>query len=260
MKTKLLLTGILGLAIGLPACSNDMTTTTPSSSSDLQLNHDVAVVEGDNSGEDVEMMGGPQGDFGFGIALAAEVGPIAARFFCQSKTRDHLTVTRSCVFKDSTGTVQNGYDPQTTEEVDIDAAVKGDLSRWSWSASVDRSRHIVVSGLTGHETTRTWDGTGSGTISRSRHTYGGESRTYDMSYTTTITSVVVPVPHSEDHWPLSGSIARHVTVKFVGGPRDGQTVNRDVTVTFNGTRYVPAVVNGESFTLDLRTRRLQNED
>ena len=65
-----------------------------------------------------------------------------------------------------------------------------------------------------------------------------------MTYDTQVQNVVVPFPRTADSWPLSGSIARHVVVKIVGGPHDGETRDRTTVVTFNGTELVPIQVNG----------------
>jgi hypothetical protein len=130
------------------------------------------------------------------------------------------------------------------------------VSRENWSATVDRHRNLTATGLTGMETERTWNGTGNGTVARSKHTDGGETRTYNITYTTGFNAVIVPVPHTADSWPISGSITRQMTIKIEGGPRDGQTVDRTVTVTFNGTQFVPITINGKTFTFDLKTRKI----
>ena len=117
----------------------------------------------------------------------------------------------------------------------------------------------TATGLAGNETQRTWNGTGDGQVSHSRHSDNGETRTYDMTYDTQVQNVVVPFPRTADSWPLSGSIARHVVVKIVGGPHDGETRDRTTVVTFNGTELVPIQVNGKTYTLDLKTRRIVHD-
>jgi hypothetical protein len=77
---------------------------------------------------------------------------------------------------------------------------------------------------------------------------------FSMNSAETISNVVIPVPRTESSWPLSGTITRHVTVAFTGGPRDGTTEERNVTITFNGTQVATVTVNGESFEFDLATR------
>jgi hypothetical protein len=235
----------------LAACGDKLTNS--NDSTDRLIDADVANVSADATAEDVELMGGPTGTFGFG--LTASPAGVALVWGCEERQRDGLTVVRTCVFKDAQGQVQAHYDPATTASVEIDVHVTGTVSRNRWEATVDRTRHLVVSGLTGTETTRTWNGTGSGTVSRSRHSDGGGTRTYDITYTTTITNVVVPVPRRDNGWPLSGTITRHVVIHIIGGPRDGQTIERDVTITFDGSATAEMTINGEAYTLDLDARR-----
>jgi len=247
---RLIRNATIGLAIGLAACNSDGMTGTDGDP--LQVDHDVAVVAADAVGQDIELMGGPAGTLGIGLAPVVERNAL----HCESHTRGGLTVTRTCVFKDAAGNVQQAYDPNTTASVAIHAVIDGEVSHDRWSATVHRVRDLVVSGLAGDETTRTWNGTGSSSVSRSRHADGNAARTYDVTGDLTVTNVVIPAPRTDDSWPLSGTITKHFTIKVTGGPRDGQTHERTVTVTFNGTRLVPIVVNGETFTLDLKTRRI----
>jgi hypothetical protein len=46
-----------------------------------------------------------------------------------------------------------------------------------------------------------------------------------------------------------------VTFSRDRGPAQGRSGTRTVTVTFNGTQYVPMTVNDRAFTLDLATGR-----
>jgi hypothetical protein len=253
--TRIGVVGALILAIG---CNADDLATNERGLSPL-FDRDVVQVAGDAAAEDVELMGGPGGLLGFGFAAAPE-GPIHGHFRCEGRTREGLTVTRSCTFKDASGNVQAEYDPLTTAEAQIQVAIEGAISREMWEAEVERTRNLTVTGLAGEETRRTWNGTGSGSVSRSRHREGGETRTYDLTYQTTIVNVVVPVPRTEDSWPISGTITRNARATITGGPADGRVVERVVVITFNGTRFVPVTVNGKSFTFDLRIRRVVRED
>ena len=249
--------GALGILVALTGCGGDQLTT--GGNSDLPLlNSDLAKESVDAAAEDIELMGGPGGTLGFG--LAAPVLAPGPTWTCESRVRDGLTVTRTCVFKVADGQVQQQYDRNTTASVEITVHVTGTENRGNWEATVDRERHLVVSGLTGIETTRTWNGTGNGIVSRSRHTDGGGERTYDITYTTTITNVVVPVPRTDHGWPLSGTITRHAIIHITGGPRDGQTVERDITITFNGTNTVSATIGTDHFTVDLETRTIAPAD
>jgi hypothetical protein len=121
---------------------------------------------------------------------------------------------------------------------------------------------MTVSGLQGDEQTRTWNGTGSSSTSRSRHTQDGQARTYNMDESVSVQNVVVPHRNNDtrDPWPLSGSITRTVAVQILDG--DGNVLReltRTVVITFNGTQFVTLTVTGpngsETFEVDLAQRR-----
>ncbi|MBL8986551.1 MAG: hypothetical protein JNJ80_09775 [Gemmatimonadetes bacterium] len=248
--------GVLGLVAALAACNQDGTD--PSNQLlDLTMDRDLAVQTADAAAEDVELMGGAGGPLGLGFAAAAAEDDVPFR--CGTHQRNNLTVVRTCTFKDAAGATQAVYHPLTTASATIHAEINGSVTREHWSAEVSRVRDLVVSGLAGQETTRTWNGTGSGESTRERHTENG-NREYQVEGAVTITAVVVPVPRTDDTWPLSGTISRQAKVTVVGGPNDGTVRERTVTITFNGTRLVPITVNGKSFTFDLRTRRIVRDD
>ena len=73
--------------------------------------------------------------------------------------------------------------------------------------------------------------------------------------TLTVANVIVPVPNGSDRFPLSGTITRACTVTFVGGPRDGQTVQRTAVLTFNGTQIATMTVGDRTFDVDLKNRQ-----
>jgi hypothetical protein len=232
---------VLGMAAVLAACSDSPTSLSPES----QFNADVAMFAGDAAAIDAEVMRGPSaGRFGMGIL--ARVG----NFECNRETPRQLTVTRVCTFKDASGATQPAYSATTTASVIVHVEISGDVERDRWSGTVNRVRDLTVTGLAGAETQMTWNGTGTGQSTRVRMSEGGESRTYGISGNTTITNVVIPVPQTPTSWPKSGSIARTVTVDKA----DGTSATRTVTVTFNGTQFVPVTVNGETFEFDLASR------
>jgi hypothetical protein len=237
------------LVAALAACStDDVNSPQLSAAANAFVTADVAAVTADGIGEDVELMRGPGGLFAMG--LAAERG----RFECDNVARQGLTVTRSCVFKDAAGNTQAAYDSLTTASVQVNATVKGEVTRGPMSMTVDRTREFTVSGLAGRETTATWNGTGRGSMARVRTSENGGTRQYDMTYTVRRTNVVIPVPRTETSWPLSGTVTKSYTVKFTGGPNDGKTVTREVVITFNGTSKPTATINGEAWELDLSDR------
>jgi hypothetical protein len=120
---------------------------------------------------------------------------------------------------------------------------------------VYRTRSVTVSGLLGEETTRQWDGAGSEEISRSVHLDDGTARSRDMDGTFELSAVVVPAPGTSDtHWPVSGTVHRVVHVVVSNGPNGDFERTVDVTITFDGDSTATAVVDGETFEIDLTTR------
>ena len=239
--TRTLAVGLLGLAA---ACSEDGT-----SPVDVTLDRDVALFAADAAGQDIEMMRGPGGRFGLGLPA------LPGDFECENASPPGLTVTRTCTFYDGDGNEQDAFDAQFTAMVVVHAEMEGTIDRGEWSATVSRVRDYTVSGLEGDETTLTWDGTGSGTMTRIRQTRDGDEVQMDMVSEQEATGVVIPVPRTPDGWPLAGTITSSVTVTITGGPRDGVTRERDVTITFDGTQYATVTVNGETFTIDLANRQ-----
>ena len=162
--------------------------------------------------------------------------------------------THTATFYDKDGVEQAARDPLSTASIHLVIQSTHEFSRESWSATGSRSRDLMITGLLGEETSRTVNGTGSGTVSRSRHTDDAGTRTYDMLSTSVIENVVHPVPRTDDAWPLSGTITRNVTVTIVDGTDAPVTRNRTGVVTFNGTNLVTLTVDGEIFEIDLSTR------
>lgn len=260
MKT-LIRYGALTCAVILGACSKDATG--PDAQTPL-LTADLAVVAADAAGEDVDIMREPV----FFTSLAPSFAPgngdfnpanctynsTSQRVVCPPFNRGNgLVVNRSYMFFDALNAVQQAYDALLTAKANVLTRVQGDRSGERWNATIDRSRDMTVTGLLGDETQRTWNGTGTSSATRSRHTEDGD-RSYDISCTLTVTNVVVPVQHGADRFPLSGSITRACTITFSGGARDGQTVQRTALVTFNGTQTATLTIGDKTFDIDLKTR------
>lgn len=253
--------GALTCAIILGACSKDATG--PDRQTPL-LNADLAVVAADAAGEDVDIMREPV----FFTTMAQSFAPgngdlnpstctfnsTTQRLECPPVTRDNsLVVTRSYQFRDALNSVQQAFDALLTASANIQTRIKGEKTGENWSATIDRSRDMTATGLLGEETQRTWNGTGTSNATRSRHTENGD-RSYNIVCTLTVAGVVVPVGQGSDRFPLSGTITRACTITFVGGARDGQTVQRTATLTFNGTQTATLTVGDKTFDVDLKTR------
>ncbi len=162
--------------------------------------------------------------------------------------------TRTATFFDAAGNEQEAHDPLTTASIHLVVESTREFSRDSWTGTGTRSRDLWITGLEGEETSRTVNGTGSGSVTRSQHTDADGTRTYDMSSTSVTDNVVHPVPRTDDAWPLSGTITRNVTINVVNGPDGDVTKTRTVVITFNGTNLVTMTVGDETFEIDMSTR------
>jgi hypothetical protein len=215
---------LAGLAVA--ACNDTMAP----DEADL-FNADVAVVAADGAMDGVRLMSDPNMHRG---------GPFDR--------------TRTVTFYDAAGAVQAAYDSLTTASMKIKVDVTGEAEREKWSASVERHSEMTVSGLLGKETTRTFNGSGTEKVLRSRHSDEFGTRTYEITGEFAYNNVVAPVPGSATPWPLSGTITRHMVVKITNGRNGDETKERTVIITFNGTQFPTISVNGEVSELDLATR------
>ncbi len=203
---------------------------------DQAIDEDVALVAADAALEDLQQM--------FFISVGSQAAS-AASFDVPRN------FSRTVSFFDVAGNPQDAFNPITTASIRMLIEMTGAVERDGWTATIERSRDVTVSGLEGEETERTWNGTSSTEVTRSQHTDENGTRSYDMSGVGTIEDVVRGVPRDENPWPLSGTITRSITVVITNGPDGDVTRERTVVVTFNGTQFATLTVNGEEFELDL---------
>jgi hypothetical protein len=260
LSRRLAMTGALMTV--LSACSDSPTA--PAMDANALATADIAAVAGDQTFEDVAFMRHHEG------AFAPLPGPLprigawtsdcaydaaSQAFLCPTRSHQGFTHTRAYQLFDAGGSPQSAYDAVTTASASFTSSSSGSATRDAFSATFTRQRAFTVSGLAGDETTHTWNGTGAATHARTHHTDGGITRSYGMTGSTTLTAVVLPFPPAAGAWPLSGTIVRQVTFSREGPRGPGRDGARTVTVTFNGTQFVPMTVNDRSFTLDLATGR-----
>ncbi|MGH7581980.1 MAG: hypothetical protein ACREL5_01990 [Gemmatimonadales bacterium] len=264
--TTIIAAGALVLAA---ACSSDSTTTT-GTTDDTTITADLAPVLADGVADDVDLMAGMDGGVG-NIAGAPGVfaslsGPGKWRphltgctfadgsFTCPATRANGLTVTRTITFLDGNGQPMDAYDSLLTASIHVVAEISGDKTHGPWSATVDRHRDFTITGLLGTETTRTVNGTGNGTVSRSRST--ANARSYDLTCSSTITNVVFPVRSDDggNGWPESGTISRTCTITVTAGPNAGKTITRTVVITFDGPSTPSGTIDGTPFMFDLTAR------
>jgi hypothetical protein len=244
---------LLASTVGLAGCSLESGPT----ERDIAA-FDAAVVAADGALENLEMMHGPRLGLPGGIFPALVGGrPDCPRtqdvFLCDPVEREGITYTRSIRYLDAAGNAQDAYDEATTASIEYEITVQGERDRERWSATIDRSHNLIVSGLLDGSGTVAWNGSGSGTIARSRHVDDGVERSYEIVSTSEFIEVTIPYPRAADSWPISGTITTSLTMTRTSG-NDPQTVSKEVSVDFNGTSEVPVTADGETFILDLTQR------
>lgn len=226
---------------------------------DDTLNFDAAVIAADGALEDLEMMHGPR----LGLRGGVFPGLIGNRpdcpmtqdvFLCDPIEREGIEYTRTITYMDAAGDPQGAYDEGTTASIHYEISVVGRRARERWSADIDRQRSLTVTGLLDGVDAVTWNGTGTGTILRSRHMDGGDARTYNVVSSDQITDIVVPYPRTDDSWPLSGTITKSMTITRTSDGGD-EAKERTASIEFNGTQIVEVTVGDETFTVDLTERR-----
>jgi hypothetical protein len=237
MKTWIKTLAIAAVAtLGTAACDDAVT---PADTVDTPaLRADLATVAADAMFQDLSLMLDPP------VLALSDGGPLPA----SGETR---TFTKVVTFFDAAGKKQDRYDALTTASMNVVWDLERSAEAAFWSAEVERHRDMVISGLAGEETQRTWNGTGTGKVERSRHPDGGVVRTYEMEENLTITNVVWGVPRAQNPYPKSGTITRKFEVVVT---KDGEVVaERDVTVVvvFNGSSKATVTVGADSWEVDL---------
>jgi len=162
--------------------------------------------------------------------------------------------THTATFYDAAGDVQLAQDPITTASIHLVVESTREFSRDTWTGTGTRSRDVWITGLEGEEETRTVNGTGSSSMTRSQHTDEDGTRSYSMSSTSLMVDVVHPVPRTEDAWPESGTITREVTINVINGPNGDVTRTRTVVIIFDGSDMPAMTVDGEPFEVDMSAR------
>ena len=207
---------------------------------------DAALVAADGMFQDLAHMQSPTSWGG------SSVGPEAVPIEIQGSRNFSKTVTFS---------PGDSYNPLLTESMHIVSDLTREVTHTFWSADIARHRDMTVTGLVGEETERTWNGSGTGDVLKSRHPEGGAVRTYDMESTATHTNVVRGVPRAENPWPLRGTITRMIHAVRTKDGEDPVEKNLTVTITFNGTQNVKMLVDDGTdvveYDIDLAERNVK---
>ena len=246
---------LLMIGFCIAGCSDD--TTNPAD--DTNLNEDLATSIGYNVAQDAQLVTNPgfiQGSIGTGNEFrvsACEYSETSGRFECPSETWNGFTLVRSYTFTDAAGAPLTTFDPDLVNGFGVRAQLTGGASLGNWTGTIDWQRDFSVTGISALSTSWTWNGTGTATITSSRHTVGGDTRTYNLEITTQVSDVMVPYPLTSGAYPTSGSITKNVSVTYIGGDFDGQTTTRTVTTTFNGTQTARLTIGSSNWDLNLVT-------
>lgn len=285
---KRILVGTLGAALVFAAACSNRDLTQPGSELSLtaaDTAEAAAISAGDATAEDVDMFAATEGSFDLAAAsfnlvpsaTAATAGTTdstrfafwsfsrnctfnatTGRFVCPDVTHNGLTMSSSAAFLDANGAAMAHYNDTTTASANFKLAVSGVRVAPEGADTISRARDMTVSNLLGRETARIWNGTGSRNDGGFR-TDTARTRTYRTADSVTFTNVAVSLPRATHPWPMSGTVTRRIngsgTVVRNGVTRTF-SVSKTVTITFNGTRFVPMVVGTTTFTLDLYTGRV----
>jgi hypothetical protein len=263
------------LAAGLAACSSssDSITGTPTFQlSAYDSSQAVAVPAGQAAVGDLDVLnalgsslnfqmapaGGSAFDAAFDAAGSCTLDSATFIHTCSGTTANGLALVRAVEYFDSTGAPMLTRNDTTTASAHVVATTSGVRTTANGADTVTRVRTLTVTGLLGHNTTRTWNGTGTGTS----NAYWADSvatRTATTAETSTFADVVVTLPRAANPYPTSGTVTRDVTgtgTVVKNGRTKSLTISRTVTITFNGTEFVPMVVGNTTYTLDLATGKI----
>ena len=245
------------VATALAACEDG----TGIESVEDQMTIDAALLAADATLEEVAMFREPVGFHGMHIPGVDEVPEHRrrpGRPGGPGSFQGELSGTRAVSFFDAAGIEQDEYDEATTASVHILHDVEGSVERDRFSAEISREREMVVTGLEGDETHRTWNGSGASSMLRSGVMEDGTERSHSAEGAFTFTDVVVPIPGSdEERWPISGTISRSMTMTRTG-PDGSVTRDVEIEISFDGSSIATAVVNGEVMEIDLTARDRQH--
>jgi hypothetical protein len=263
ISARLFLTMVVA---GAAACSDS---TAPAAGvTESMLTRDVANDAADATAQDLAQMAGMELLMGMPLASSPMRSTAAFRnctwnagglvFECPSiTTPEGLTVSRMIGIY-SGGISQQSYDSLATDSLFFGAWVSGTLAETDRTAWLKHARLMMVTGLTGAETERTWRGEGSRDDSAHVNT-DNVARTTRILSQDKINDVVYKLPRAEFPFPQSGTITHDVTVSSTT-PNGTEATNRQgarhVTITFNGTRTASVMVDTTDCSLDLVTRKL----
>ena len=235
------------------------------------LTRDVAIDAADATVQDLAQIAGIELMAGMPLASSSTsaaspfagctYNPSSLLIGCPSVTTpDGLTLNRFFeIF--AADTMQRTYDAVATDSLLSSTWLTGTLAKSDRTVWLSHSRLMMVTGLTGSETKRTWRGFG--TRDDSAHiNKDGVVRTTRVISTDEIHDLVYRVPRADFPFPQSGTVTNEVTVSSTT-PNGTEATNRQgtrhVVITFDGTQTASVLVGSTACSLDLVSRKLTCE-
>lgn len=165
------------------------------------------------------------------------------------------TLSFSVQFFDAGGTEQPGFDEQTTDRIHATSWLRGEYADANGLFTLGSGAEWDATGLAPGSDRQTTNGSRADSV-HWEYQDDSTSASYTTRATGDVRSVVRMKPIGEGY-PLSGSIRWTLFVDLHVVANSGSadhTLRGSALVTFNGTRFVPLVLNGRHhYTLDLDT-------
>ncbi len=187
---------------------------------------------------------------GMNMHRRGSLGPMAVR------AESDLSWSFDVRWYDASGGEQFWYDSTTTARVVTDQTARGSYSGEGYTATMGHAGHVDLAGLLASQPQIIVSATRNDTLDAAYSGIQGEAQ-LSLKCSGAYAQVSRLKPLEENPHPSAGtaswSIVAHRAFQNGQGSH-AQNFNTSVLVTFNGTRFVPLVVNGQwHYTLDLET-------
>ena len=248
---------VLALSVTLAGCGKGATAPQVNQQQANEVAEQVAALLflGPNVTTPPTSASGPAGDAeasGMNMHRRA-AGPLRVR------AESDLAWTFDVRWYDASGGEQFWYDSSSTARVVTDQTARGSYAGEGFTATMGHSGHVDLSGLLASQPEILVSATRRDTLDAS---YVGTNAQAQLSLkcTGSFDQVRRSKPLEENPYPSSGragwAVNAHRAVQSNEGSR-AENFTTSVLVTYNGTRYVPLVVNNQwHYTLDLETGAL----
>ncbi|MDQ6737453.1 MAG: hypothetical protein M3Z30_07110 [Gemmatimonadota bacterium] len=277
---------IFGIIAAGAGCSSDRAYVPPGTVlTDAQVSADVAGPAGMAAATSLEEQGTFLGNLGISPSFntLGQIGPVAdgqtpGGSATPAATRPTCTLTAktatwncapfvnakgqtlimSYAYFDASGNPMPAYNGTTTEKIIYNSQLDGPVGDGStMTGMTHRRQEQILTGLSGKEVTRTWNGVGRSADTTDYHT-ATVSRHYVGAEVDSMRNVVYRQPRTPGTYPLSGEMVRvaNYTATSVGKATESRSVSRRVITTFNGTANVSIRSGNVTCTLHLDTKKV----